>query len=112
MSILLVSTGAAEFVYAPILEDNSDSAVINTHTLNLNGQQTGSVWFQAQLDMLVAGELSGFSDSERAGSGAVDALGWCVEAGILTGVYDDTLDPQGTTTRSQIVAILMRFAER
>lgn len=58
------------------------------------------------------GDLSGFSDSEDAGSWAVDALSWCVEEGILTGVDDTTLDPQGTATRAQIAAILMRFAER
>ena len=36
---------------------------------------------------------------------------WAVENAIITGVTDSTLEPQGTATRAQCAAMLMRFAE-
>ena len=39
------------------------------------------------------------------------AIAWAVEHGIITGVTDTTLVPQGTATRAQCAAMLMRFAE-
>ncbi len=38
-----------------------------------------------------------------------DAVAWAAEAGLLTGVSQDTLLPQGTATRAQTAAVLTRF---
>ena len=39
------------------------------------------------------------------------AMAWAVEHGIISGVTDTTIEPQGTATRAQCAAMLMRFAE-
>ena len=42
---------------------------------------------------------------------AVPAMQWACGSGIVTGVTDSTLVPQGTATRAQCAAMLMRFVE-
>ena len=42
---------------------------------------------------------------------AVPAMQWACGSGIVTGVTDSTLVPQGTATRAQCAAMLMRFIE-
>ena len=60
------------------------------------------------LDTAVQGVLSGFSDSGEASSWAEAALAWAVGADILQG-EDGRLMPQGTASRAEIAAVLMRF---
>ena len=52
-----------------------------------------------------------YTDADSVSSWAETAMRWAVENGIITGVTDSTLEPQGTATRAQCVAMLMRFAE-
>ena len=56
-----------------------------------------------------SGSLDIFLDSGRVSPYAVDALRWAVEQGIISGMGDGTLDPQGNATRAQVAAMLMRF---
>ena len=42
---------------------------------------------------------------------AIPAIQWACGSGIVTGVTDSTLAPQGTATRAQCAAMLMRFVE-
>lgn len=56
------------------------------------------------------GDLSGFPDRAKVSSYAVDAIVWAVGAGLLRGA-DGKLLPQGSATRAQLAAILMRFIE-
>ena len=42
---------------------------------------------------------------------AIPALQWACGAGVITGVTDATLVPQGEATRAQVAAMLMRFCE-
>ena len=60
------------------------------------------------LDTAVQGGLSGFSDSGEASSWAEAALAWAIGADILKG-EDGRLMPQGTASRAEIAAVLMRF---
>ena len=55
--------------------------------------------------------LSAFTDAGSVSGYAAAAMAWAVEHGIISGVTDTTLVPQGTATRAQCAAILMRFAE-
>ena len=52
-----------------------------------------------------------YTDADSVSSWAETAMRWAVENGIITGVTDSTLEPQGTATRAQCAAMLMRFAE-
>ena len=53
--------------------------------------------------------LSAFADADSVSGYAATAMAWAVEHGIITGVTDTTLVPQGTATRAQCAAMLMRF---
>ena len=55
--------------------------------------------------------LSAFTDAANVSDYAATATAWAVEHGIITGVTDTTLVPQGTATRAQCAAMLMRFVE-
>lgn len=58
-----------------------------------------------------SGTLDRFSDSDKAGSWAVDALRWAVEQSILRGKGSGLLDPTGLSTRAETAAVLERFCE-
>lgn len=55
------------------------------------------------------GTLEGFSDAGSVSEWAYDALAWAVENGIVTGMGDGTLDPQGNATRAQAATMFMRY---
>lgn len=55
--------------------------------------------------------MDSFADAESVSDYAADALVWAVESGIITGMGDGSLNPQGTATRAQVATILMRFCE-
>ena len=55
--------------------------------------------------------LGAYTDADSVSSWAETAMRWAVENGIITGVTESTLVPQGTATRAQCAAMLMRFAE-
>ena len=55
--------------------------------------------------------LNRFSDVDNVSGYAVEAMGWAVENGLIGGMGDGTLAPQGSATRAQVATILMRFVE-
>ncbi len=52
--------------------------------------------------------LAGYADANAISEYAVDAMAWAVENGIVNGITETVLAPQGTATRAQIATILMR----
>ncbi len=50
-----------------------------------------------------------FNDSYKISSWSSDALNWAVSQGLITGMGDGTLNPQGEATRAEVATILMRF---
>lgn len=57
-----------------------------------------------------AGSLSGYTDAASISDWAVQAMAWCVEQGIISGM-DGGLNPQGTATRAQVATMLMQFCQ-
>ena len=55
--------------------------------------------------------LDRFSDVDSVSGYAVEAMGWAVGNGLIGGMGDGTLAPQGNATRAQVATILMRFVE-
>ena len=53
--------------------------------------------------------LSAYTDAESVSDWAESAMSWAIDEGIITGMTDTTLVPQGTATRAQCAAIFMRF---
>ena len=52
-----------------------------------------------------------YSDFASISEYAISAMQWACGEGIITGVTESTLEPQGTATRAQSAAILMRCLE-
>lgn len=55
--------------------------------------------------------LEAYTDASGGNEWAQTAMQWAVENGIITGVTSTTLEPQGTATRAQAAAMLMRYVE-
>ena len=62
-------------------------------------------------DVSASGDLSGFVDSANVSDWAVDAVKWAVGTGLVNGVEGNALAPQGTSTRAQAAAVLMRLSQ-
>ena len=55
--------------------------------------------------------LNEFVDSSSISGYATDAMRWAVGSGIIGGVEDGILAPQGIATRAQVATMLMRFVQ-
>ena len=60
-------------------------------------------------DVSEAADLSGFVDSGKISSYAMNAMKWANAAGLITGIGASKLDPHGYATRAQVAAIFYRF---
>ena len=56
--------------------------------------------------------LREFADGESVSAYAVDAIRWAVHEGLISGMENNTLAPQGTATRAQVAQILMNFHQK
>ena len=75
-------------------------------------EQLVAILYRYAGEPATAANLAGYADGASVGAYAADAMSWCVEHMIITGTTGDTLAPQGTATRAQAAAMLMRFVER
>lgn len=50
-----------------------------------------------------------FTDGEKVSDYGIVGMEWCLSNGFIKGVTEKTLEPQATTTRAQLAAILHRF---
>ena len=62
-------------------------------------------------DMTPSNELAAYTDADKLSAYAVDGMKWGVGAGLITGVTDTTIAPQGTATRAQVATMVMRLAD-
>ena len=60
-------------------------------------------------DVSARADLSAYSDAAAISSWANDVMSWSVAEGLISGMTEDTLQPQGSATRAQVAAILERF---
>ena len=76
---------------------------------NVTREQLATMLYRFAGEPTVTGSLSAFTDAVS--DWAVDGMTWAVANGIVTGMTDTTIVPQGTATRAQAAAMLMRFVE-
>lgn len=57
-----------------------------------------------------SGKTSAFTDAEYISDYAVPAMNWCINKGVIIGMGDGTLYPQGCSTRAQFAAMISRLA--
>ena len=62
-------------------------------------------------DVSAAADLSGYTDADKIGSWALDAMKWANAEGLVKGRTPTTIVPQGKATRAETAAIFMRFIE-
>lgn len=78
-------------------------------------EQLGTIFYRYAaykgFDVSESADLGKFSDGGDTSSYAETALSWANAAGLINGMGDGTLAPQGSATRAQTAAIVMRFCE-
>ena len=62
------------------------------------------------VDVTASGDLGAYADAGSVSSWAADAMRWATGAGVLSGTANG-LEPQGTATRAQAAAMLVRFTD-
>ena len=62
-------------------------------------------------DVTEKADLTGYTDSDSISDYAVEAMQWANANGIVNGMTETTLAPQGTATRAQVATMLMNFCE-
>lgn len=77
----------------------------------LSREQLATMLYRYAGEPTVSGSLSGFTDASSVSSYAQTAMAWAVENGLITGITDTTLVPQGQATRAQVAAILQRYVQ-
>ena len=78
---------------------------------NITRQELVTMLYRFAGEPATNGSLAAFSDASSVSSYAVDAMKWAVENGIIDGMGDGTLVPQGEADRAQMAKILMVFIE-
>ena len=63
-------------------------------------------------DVSASADISGYADASSVSGWAKEAMQWAVGAGLINGRTATTLAPQGSATRAEVAAILMRFAQK
>lgn len=62
-------------------------------------------------DVTEKADLTGYTDSASISGYAVEAMQWANANGIVNGMTETTLAPQGTAIRAQVATMLMNFCE-
>ncbi len=57
-------------------------------------------------------DLSAFQDVGSISAYAVQAMQWAVASGLISGMGDGMLSPQGSATRGQVCVIMMQYSEK
>ena len=63
-------------------------------------------------DVSAADDMAAFTDADSVSDWAETAMRWAVGVGLINGMGDGTVNPQGFATRAQIAAVTQRFCEK
>ncbi|MGI6206285.1 MAG: S-layer homology domain-containing protein [Anaerovoracaceae bacterium] len=64
-----------------------------------------------QMDVSASGDISGFSDQGSIRDYSLEPIKWGVGIGLISGMPDGTIQPQGSASRAMAAMFLMRFRE-
>lgn len=62
-------------------------------------------------DVTGTSNLAAYADGSSVSGWAAEAMGWAVDAGLISGVGGNQIAPTGTASRAQVAQILMNFCE-
>lgn len=77
---------------------------------DLTREQAATVLWRAAGSPEAECDLSDFPDAGDVSEFAETAVRWAVSEGVLRGQGDGTLDPQGTCSRAEVAALMMRLS--
>ena len=78
-------------------------------TASVTREQLATMLYRYAGSPETSGTLKDFTDKDSVSSYAESAMKWAVSQGLIDGMGDGRLNPQGTATRAQVAAILTRF---
>ncbi len=104
-------TDAVIWAYnAEVVKGISDTAF--APGANITREQIATILYRfSEAEAVEEAALADFADADKVSDWAVEAMNWAVSVGLINGVAEDTLAPQGNATRAQIATILMRYCE-
>lgn len=76
---------------------------------NITREQFAAMLYRYAGSPNVVGDIDDFSDGGKVSGYADQAMRWAVSTGIIGGMGDGTLAPQGNATRAQVATMLQRF---
>ena len=93
-----------------------ETTVITEKNERLLAEQLAAMLFRYAkskgCDVSASADISAYTDASGVSSWAIDAMQWAVGAGLINGRTATTLAPQGSATRAEVAAILMRFMQK
>lgn len=78
---------------------------------SITREQLATMLWRYSGSPVVEGSLDRFNDAGKVSGYATDAMRWAVETGLIGGIGNNTLAPQGNATRAQLATILTRYCE-
>ncbi len=104
-------TDAVIWAYnAEVVKGISDTAF--APGANITREQIATILYRfSEAEAVTEDALADFADADKVSDWAVEAMNWAVSVGLINGMDETTLAPQGNATRAQIATILMRYCE-
>lgn len=78
---------------------------------SITREQLATMLWRAAGSPEAKGALTNFNDTASVSSWATQAMTWAVEQGLISGMGDGALNPQGNATRAQLAVILTAYAK-
>ena len=78
---------------------------------SITREQLATMLYRYAGEPAVSGTITGFTDAAAVSGWAQDAMLWAIENGLISGMGDGSLNPQGNATRAQVATILARFVK-
>lgn len=93
---------------------DAPNGVFSPDTVITREEMVTALWkFAGTLgeDTSARGNLSRYKDAALISDMTRDAMSWAIATGIINGISENELSPQGTATRSQMVQVMIRFMD-
>ena len=63
-------------------------------------------------DVSARADLTKYTDADQVGAWAEEVMQWANAEGLINGMTEDTLVPQGNATRAQVAAMFQRYLNK
>ncbi len=96
--------------HAGVVEGMSETTF--APNLSITREQAATILYRySGAEAVEEDALKNYTDAGKVSPWAADAMAWAVSVGLINGMTETTLVPQGNAIRAQIATILMRYCE-